>query len=205
LADQLIREATSFQSNPLSPVPQYWNVSTSAYEKLQGSGGAANMNLPSGAATEATLALIASYVDGIETLLGTLGTQTTLTALLAKFGSLGQKAMSGSAPVVLASDQAAIPITRNGVARTMTHTIGTAGVATGTALASNTNRKYALIVNDSANVVYIKLGATAALNTGIRLNANGGSYEINETNLYTGVIDCISTVAVQTLLVTEGV
>jgi hypothetical protein len=253
LSDQLIREILSFQAGPLSPVPQYWNGV--AYEKLLGANGATraiiydaagvplftsgnkgNINLPTGASTEATLLAIAGYVDGLEALLtliagysdgiegllGTLGTQTTsaailaklsadpanqttLAALLAKFGSLGQKAMSGSAPVVLASDQAPFPITRNGVARAMAHTVGTAGIATSTALASNANRKYALIVNDSANVVYIKLGATAALNTGIRLNANGGSYEINETNLYTGIIDCISSVAAQTLLVTEGV
>jgi hypothetical protein len=171
---------------------------------------------------EALLTLIAGYTDGLETALALLGTQTTsaailaklsadpatqttLAALSAKFGSLGQKTMALSAPVVLASDQAAIPMTRNGTARTMTHTAPTAGITTGTALATNANRKYALIVNDSANAVYIKLGATAVLNTGIRLNANGGSYEINETNLYTGVIDCISSVATQTLLVTEGV
>jgi spore maturation protein SpmB len=37
-------------------------------------------------------------------------TETTLSALSAKFGSLGQKTMAGSAPVTIASDQAAIPI-----------------------------------------------------------------------------------------------
>lgn len=35
----------------------------------------------------------------------------SLTSIDGKFGSLGQKAMAGSAPVVLASDQAAIPVT----------------------------------------------------------------------------------------------
>ena len=130
---------------------------------------------------------------------------TSITSLSAKFGSVGQKTMAASAPVVLASDQASIPTTRTGTARTMAHTSPTAGTSSVTALTLNASRKYALIVNDSANVVYIKLGATAVLNTGIRLNAYGGSYEINETNLYTGVIDCISSVASQTLLVTEGV
>jgi hypothetical protein len=48
---------------------------------------AASLPLPTGAATEATLA-----------------------ALSAKFGSLGQKAMAGSAPVVIASDQSAVPV-----------------------------------------------------------------------------------------------
>lgn len=49
--------------------------------------------LPSGAATESTL--------------GTLLTSGTFTARL---GTLGQKAMSGSTPVVIASDQTAIPV-----------------------------------------------------------------------------------------------
>jgi hypothetical protein len=37
-------------------------------------------------------------------------TESTLSTLSGKFGSLGQKAMTGSAPVVIASDQSAIPI-----------------------------------------------------------------------------------------------
>jgi hypothetical protein len=35
----------------------------------------------------------------------------SLTSLLSRFGTLGQKAMSGSTPVVIASDQSSIPIT----------------------------------------------------------------------------------------------
>jgi hypothetical protein len=38
-------------------------------------------------------------------------TEVTLAAINAKFGTLGQKAAAGSAPVVIASDQTAIPIT----------------------------------------------------------------------------------------------
>lgn len=37
-------------------------------------------------------------------------TEATLSALNAKFGSLGQKAMTGSAPVVIASDQSTLPV-----------------------------------------------------------------------------------------------
>lgn len=87
---------------------------------------------------------------------------------------------------------------------TIAHTVATSGVASSTALAANASRKYALIVNDSANTIYIFLGATAVLNQGIRLNANGGSYEINSTNLYTGIITTITTVASQNVIVTEG-
>ncbi len=41
---------------------------------------------------------------------GSLALDGSITNLSAKFGSLGQKTMAGSAPVVIASDQSAIPI-----------------------------------------------------------------------------------------------
>lgn len=58
-------------------------------------------------------------------------------------------------------------------------------------LAANASRGYAAIVNDSDAVVYLALGAAAVANQGIRLNANGGSYEINWTNLFRGAINGI--------------
>lgn len=60
-------------------------------------------------------------------------------------------------------------------------------------LAKNTNRLYALIVNDSDETIYLAIGADAVLNKGIRLNANGGSYEIDSVNLFNGVVNGIST------------
>jgi hypothetical protein len=42
--------------------------------------------------------------------LSTLATQATLSALNGKFGALGQAAMAGSAPVVIASDQSTLPV-----------------------------------------------------------------------------------------------
>jgi hypothetical protein len=44
---------------------------------------------------------------------GGLALDSSITSLSAKFGSLGQKTSAGSAPVVLASDQSAIPVTAN--------------------------------------------------------------------------------------------
>lgn len=94
---------------------------------------ALSLPLPTGAATETTLAAIlvdtdkftfAStrlVVDGSQVtqpisaaslpLPTGAATETTLAALNAKFNSLGQKTMANSAPVVLASDQSAIPVT----------------------------------------------------------------------------------------------
>lgn len=89
---------------------------------------------------------------------------------------------------------------------TLAHTAPSIGVATTAALAANANRRYALIVNDSDTVIYISFHVNAALNTGIRINANGGSYEMSEAagNIDTRAINAISSVAAKTLLVTEG-
>jgi len=90
---------------------------------------------------------------------------------------------------------------------TPTHTAVSIGAATTVVLAANANRLYALLINDSDAIIYIKLGASAVLNQGIRLNASGGSYEMGEKvgNLYLGAINGITAVAGKNLLVTEGV
>lgn len=72
----------------------------------------ASLPLPAGAATEGTLATRAT-----ETTLASRASEATLATLLTeavfttRIPVLGQKAMAGSIPVVLASDQSAIPIT----------------------------------------------------------------------------------------------
>jgi len=57
-----------------------------------------------------------------------------------------------------------------------------------TVLAADDNRRSVVLVNDSNEAIYISRSATAVMNKGIRLSANGGAYEINATNLYTGII-----------------
>jgi len=77
-----------------------------------------------------------------------------------------------------------------------------------TALAENANRKYASFQNDSDTVIYLKVGAAAVANEGIRLNPNGGSYEMSSA---TGNLDTRAVYAIhagtgnKTLLVAEGV
>lgn len=51
-------------------------------------------------------------------------------------------------------------------------------------LAANEDRSYACIVNDSDAVIYLAIDAPAILHSGIRLNANGGTYEITSINLH---------------------
>lgn len=91
-----------------------------------------------------------------------------------------------------------------------TPTHSTLGVTTASqaALAANANRLYALLINDGDTTIYLKLGAAAVANQGIRLNANGGSYEMSRKtgNLYTGAINAIhGGTGTKTLTITEGV
>ncbi len=90
---------------------------------------------------------------------------------------------------------------------TPTHTTSSVGTASTVALVANANRLYALLINDCSESLYIKFGAAAVLNQGIRLNASGGAYEMAKPfgNLYTGTISAISTSGSMPLLVTEGV
>lgn len=60
-------------------------------------------------------------------------------------------------------------------------------------LGSNDLRKFAVITNDSLNVVYLSFGQEAILHTGIRLNPSGGSYEIGKTNYFAGNIYGVAT------------
>lgn len=89
---------------------------------------------------------------------------------------------------------------------TPTHTEASVGASTTAVLAANANRKYALIINDSTSVVYLKIGGDAEANKGIRLNASGGSYEMSAAlgNLATGAINGISDGAGKNVIVTEG-
>lgn len=88
----------------------------------------------------------------------------------------------------------------------MAHTTASMSSATGAVLAVNNDRKYALIVNDGSVDVYLNLGAAATANAGIRINANGGHYEITREagNLTGVVINGITASGTATVLVTEG-
>lgn len=70
----------------------------------------------------------------------------------------------------------------------------------------NADRKYGLFINDSDEVIYLKIGAVAIEGTGIRLNANGGSYEMGYAfgNLYQGIINAICVSGGKNLLVFEA-
>lgn len=89
----------------------------------------------------------------------------------------------------------------------LTHTTASMTTSSGAVIATSLSRRYLLVVNDGSVDVYIKLGATAVANQGIRINANGGSFEMSPAhgNLFYGEINGITATGTATVLVTQGV
>ena len=71
-------------------------------------------------------------------------------------------------------------------------------------LPANTQRKYAVLVNDSDVAMYIAVGTISVINKGDRVNAAGGVWEMNYSNLMTGTISAITTGANKILCGSEG-
>jgi hypothetical protein len=142
--------------------------------------------LPTGAATEATLA-----------------TRLSEATYAARTGTLGQKTAAGSAPVVLASDQPAINVIGVAPAGPPTATVASvaASAVSVTLLASNTARKGSTVQNDSSSALYVKLGAAASTASYTCLMAAGSYYETPYG--YTGIITGVWVSAAGAALVTE--
>jgi hypothetical protein len=83
------------------------------------------------------------------------------------------------------------------------HTAPTVGVVSTLVATANVDRSYLLLQNDSVNPVYIAYGVAAVLNAGIRVNPNGGAYEIGGASNWRGAVWGIA-VAPSVMLVTEG-
>lgn len=82
----------------------------------------------------------------------------------------------------------------------------TIGVAPVQLLPVNANRLQATFVNNHAtNRVFLNYGSTAVAGQGITLMPNGGSYEINATNPYKGVISAVASAASTTISFMECV
>ena len=76
--------------------------------------------LPTGAATEATLATRATEATlATRSSEATLATRLSEAAFEARINTLGQKVMAASTPVVLASDQTVVPVSDNGASLTV--------------------------------------------------------------------------------------
>lgn len=91
-------------------------------------------------------------------------------------------------------------------ARQFTNTGVDVGTQSTLVLAANPLRRYAAIVNDSDTDIYLSIGQAAQPHAGIRLNAQGGVYEINGTNLHGEAIYAVHAgTGLKRLCVVEGV
>lgn len=90
--------------------------------------------------------------------------------------------------------------------RQIAHTDVTVGTSTVELAAANANRTYLLLVNDSDVAIYIKFGAAAVLNEGIRINANGGSLEVSPRNgnLDTRAVNGIASAITKLMLIAQA-
>jgi len=109
---------------------------------------ASSLPLPSGAATEATLS-----------------TRVADSTITARLNTLGQKTSANSAPVVLSSDQTAIPITDNGGSLTVDGTVAVSGTVTtsGTTTASQgtpaaTANRWPVQLTDGTDLALVSTG-----------------------------------------------
>lgn len=151
---------------------------------------AVSLPLPTGAATEATLATRASEA--------TVATLLTTTAFQARINTLGQKTMANSTPVVIASDQSSIPVTFGGTALA---TVTSVSVSTTVATLSASNAaKTKVIVYNESGTLFVKLGSGAtSASYSYRLTANS-TLEIDG---YTGIVTGIKASGTSNALVTE--
>lgn len=149
--------------------------------------------------------------DG-STLVGALDTNSNTTGLnLDVSGNLktaatvtngnanGQTTKANSSPVVLASDQDE-PVNRG----TPTGSVVSVGTGSTTVVTPGGTAKLLLLINDSPNTIYLNIsGGAAALNAGVRLNANGGAI-LFDRYVPSAAITAISSVAASNLLVEVG-
>lgn len=131
------------------------------------------ISLPTGAATESTLSTLNGKVTACNT-----GAVTISTALPAGTNNIGDVDIA-SLPAVVAATYSTSAVT------------SVASAATSTSiLASNANRRMAIMVNDADKNVYVKLGTTAST-TSFSYKLTPGQILELPTPVYTGAIDAI--------------
>lgn len=89
---------------------------------------------------------------------------------------------------------------------TVTHSAINVQNASTLVSAINPDRQYMYLQNDSDTVIYLGLDVAAEANKGIRLAANGGTYEMSpaQANLSKCAVYAISASSGKNLLVTKG-
>lgn len=101
-----------------------------------------------------------------------------------------------------------LPVVVSGVVSTKTAltasspTFATVGVASAQAVASNANRKGLVLVNTSANTIYLGLGATAVIGSGVTIYPQG-VFVMDEYMFTTGAVNAIASAASSNLTIQE--
>lgn len=115
--------------------------------------------------------------------------------------SLGQTTMSASMPVVIASNQAAIPVTFTPAALTTTATITTVAVSTSVAtLSASNSSKTGVVIHNEGGVLFVKFGTAATSSSyTYRLTQN----TVLEITNYAGIITAIKLAGSTNARVTE--
>lgn len=91
----------------------------------------------------------------------------------------------------------------------VTNSYASIGTTSATVIAANSARQYARIQNQGSAPVFVSLGSTATIGSGIILEGStsptlfGGIFEITPANLYTGIVSAISGVATQVITFVE--
>ena len=85
-----------------------------------------------------------------------------------------------------------------------TPTFATIGTSSGVVIAANASRKGLVITNDHAtNILYLAIGTAAVVGRGIRLNAAGGVWEMDQYTFTTAEIRAIATGASTNVAIQE--
>ena len=82
------------------------------------------------------------------------------------------------------------PLISNNAFSTITNTRPSVNNTSSIILAANSNRRFAMIVNQDSQTAYLKLGTTAVASQGIPIPP-GASYTIDADNLFTGAVHAI--------------
>ena len=104
----------------------------------------------------------------------------------------------------VAADTAIVVSNREAIITTCISSSSPVTSTSGTALAANVARKYAVLTNAGTSDVWLHPGPTAVSGQGILLKPFG-CFEIDSTNLYSGVISAVTTAGTASLAITEGV
>lgn len=125
---------------------------------------------------------------------------TSLASIDTKFPAQGQATMAASVPVVIASNQTAIPVTVN-VSTTAALSSVSNAITSNVILAANSSRKGFIVYNDSLAIVFLAFASTASTTAFSTKIQPGAEYEPGED--YTGVISGIASAALGACRVTE--